>query len=155
MKVCTVLPENDVLIYRVPDKKKTYRIFITKVVEVEGEIEQIGPKRYRTPNKDYFQNINTAGAYLLREQGHTAEADELDPPNTVRLAGVDLVARGYWPMFCEMRGINPRDIDQIQRDHDLRPSELVALKARKVNNEAVNVQGDGNISSGQHGQAVD
>jgi hypothetical protein len=104
-----------------------------------GEIDKRGRANYATSDGGKgFPTLVAAVAHLLSTKPEYADLSqhaatymafrpsEPEIPatsKTIEIPGIDLVSSGAWPKFCQARGIDSRDMSQIQKTHSLSVDE--------------------------------
>lgn len=90
---------------------------------VVGTCKKLGNMRYRADDGRTFSTLGDVSDYMTDR----ASSMGLGPPRTTQVRGMDLVARGVWHKFCELRELDVRDHDAMEMDYFLNPKERAAL----------------------------
>jgi hypothetical protein len=127
MKVFYDAPKPEVRIVKPDRTREEYEFWVLKPVRIGGARKE-GVQQIRDDNGKMFINLYEARDEALSAQGFGELAEPISPG--VKLHGLDLVEQGRWAAFCKLRGIDPRDIQAMQKDYTVSVNEITAMGKR-------------------------
>lgn len=127
MKVHTIKPVDEIVIFKVENPGHDYEIFHISVTRIGGA-RRIDPRLYVTEDGHKLRNLPMCVEHFAA-QANLSHLVEEGPSKAAAksVKGLDMVAAGQWPKFCEMRDIDPRDVKAMQKTYQLAAGESILL----------------------------
>jgi hypothetical protein len=128
------IPEKEIRIVRPDNAGDVYELWVLTPKYI-GSIEKAGTQRL-IANGTPYTNLNAAARILLEDAGEREVASGLvvtrkQAPKVVEMQGMDLVSKNVWPKFCEIRRIDPRSMEALNKSYKLSEAELTILGVKE------------------------
>lgn len=134
MKVYEKRPAKEVIIVREGEAQEnagSYEFWILAPVYL-GRATKVGNQRVITEDGQSVTNLKAAARHFLMQHDEKDLAAQQPlwthkARNKVQVQGLDLVEKGTWAKFCEMRGLDPRNVAAMQQPYFLDQKEAEAI----------------------------